>query len=369
MLKPLIHFFKGISNFSRKDRVAILTLSVLIFLVLLANFIVGKLEPKSEINQEKAEALIAKWNNFREKSTVPQSLFQFDPNYISSQTMDSLLIPEFVKRNIINYREAGGSFKNKTDLRRIYGMNDSIYSEIEEYIDIINSEIIAEDSFGEENKIPEIKLTGYFDPNTIGFDSLLGYGFNNYQAENLLKYRNSGGVFYERDDVLKIYGVDSAFFATIKNNIRIQKKVAGKIENFTERIFQPVELNSADSAQLVKLKGIGPVFASRIIKYRNLLGGFHKKEQLLEVYNFPEETFLSIREYLETDSLLITPIRINFADYSELLRHPYLDKNQVSKIITFRDENGPIQSVNHLLENGIINELEFEKVKPYLTCR
>lgn len=364
-----MQFLKGITNFSRKDRVAILTLSILIFLVLLASIIVRNLEPKSELNQEKAEELIAIWNNFDEKSTVPQSLFQFDPNIISSQTLDSLLIPEFVKRNILSYRKAGGSFKSKTDLRKIYGMNDSIYSEIEDYISITFSNSVPTNKSQEKSENPEIKHTGYFDPNTVGFDSLLGYGFNNYQADNLVKYRNSGGIFYEPDDILKIYGVDSLFYSSIKHNIRIQKKAANKIENNTEIKFQLLELNSADSAQLVKLNGIGPVFASRIVKFRELLGGFHRKEQLLEVYNFPEETYLNIKEYLEIDSLLINQIRINFADYTELLRHPYLNKKQVSKIIEFRDENGPIQSLNHLLENSIINNSELEKVKPYLTCR
>ena len=72
------------------------------------------------------------------------ALFNFDPNTISELGLDSLNLPDFVKGNIINYRKANGRFKEVADLRKIYGMNDSIFNVVEKYIIISMPEKKAE---------------------------------------------------------------------------------------------------------------------------------------------------------------------------------------------------------------------------------
>ena len=67
---------------------------------------------------------------------------------------------------------------------------------------------------------------------------------------------------------------------------RENKQDENKIYNRIKPKLPPVvvEINTADSAELMRLNGIGASFSRRIVKYRNLLGGFISKEQLLEVY-------------------------------------------------------------------------------------
>ena len=130
-----------------------------------------------------------------------------------------------------------------------------------------------------------------------------------------------------------------------------------------------IELNSADSLQLISLKGVGSVFASRILKYRELLGGYYSATQLLEVYGFPEETFFSIKENVFTDTMKVEKIRINFVDFSELLRHPYLKKMHVEAILNYRQKNGPFISNDQVLKAGLIDTTTFVTLLPYLTCR
>jgi len=369
LFKPFKQWLKHYLDFSRKDRSAIITLSVLIFIVLIGHIIANNVEVKSELDQNKAEKLMAQWNQIQDDNSIPQYLFEFNPNQITLQQLDSLLIPRFVKRNIISYRNAGGTFKRKSDIRKIYGMNDSIFSHLEDYIIIpgVASKKVKQE-YASFEKI-EKTYTGYFDPNRTTMDSLLGFGFNRYQAENLIKYRQKGGVFYSPKDILKIYGVDSSFFYSIEKNIKIYKKEIKNSKPKKEIEFKKVDLNSADSAKLVLLNGVGPVFASRIVKFRNLLGGYYAKKQLLEVYHFPEETYNNIEKYLELDTMAIHKIRINFADFGEMLRHPYLKKNQVEKIVTYRDNQGSFLSLNELLQNDVLDVSTFHKVKPYLTCR
>jgi DNA uptake protein ComE-like DNA-binding protein len=120
---------------------------------------------------------------------------------------------------------------------------------------------------------------------------------------------------------------------------------------------------------LKQLKGIGSVFAKRILKYRNLLGGYYSTEQLREVYNFPIEILPLIENQIIVDTLRIKKIRINFAEYRDLLKHPYFNKKQVEAILEYRNKNGPFDNLNQLELIPQIDSLSLAKIKPYITCR
>lgn len=65
-----------------------------------------------------------------------------------------------------------------------------------------------------------------------------------------------------------------------------------------------IELNSADTTELKKLRGIGSKLSQRIVKYRTKLGGFTSKEQLKAVYGLSEETYEAILPHVWIDSTL-----------------------------------------------------------------
>jgi DNA uptake protein ComE-like DNA-binding protein len=361
-------------RFSKKDRKGVLMLLGLIIIVIIATIIVDSFQLNGNNDFSEFKKAIAEWEPETENSANNYSLFRFNPNTISENEIDSLLLPKFIKRNILSYRKAGGKFNTPTDLRKIYGMNDSIYAAIEKYIFIPEKEL--KNNFREEKSTQVVSdsksYSGSFDPNKADSNTLKKFGFNNYQASNLLKYRESGGAFFTPRDVLKIYGVDSAFYNRIEKHIQIESFVRTSREAEPKITTEPeinIELNSADTAQLIKLPGIGSVFASRIIKYRNLLGGFYSTEQLLDVYNFPEETYRQIEKNISVDRRLIKKIRVNFADFGELIRHPYLESEQVKAILDYRNANGAFQSVDQLEKTGIIDPENVSNIRPYLSCR
>jgi DNA uptake protein ComE-like DNA-binding protein len=127
-----------------------------------------------------------------------------------------------------------------------------------------------------------------------------------------------------------------------------------------------INLNSCDSAALVVLPGIGPVLSSRIIKYRNLIGGYVSVNQLREVYGLPEETFSMISSRVFADSLSVRKIRINEADYKELIRHPYFKRNEVSAILKYRELKGKITGIGVMTGNNLISQETCKKIRPYL---
>ncbi len=127
-----------------------------------------------------------------------------------------------------------------------------------------------------------------------------------------------------------------------------------------------LEINSSDSASLVRLPGIGPVLSSRILKYRKLIGGFVSVDQLKEVYGLKEETFNMISAKVCADSLLIRKIKINKADYRELIRHPYFQRNEVPGILKYRELQGKIRSIKDLTDNNLISPETSKRIRAYL---
>lgn len=127
-----------------------------------------------------------------------------------------------------------------------------------------------------------------------------------------------------------------------------------------------LDINKCDSVSLVALPGIGPVLSARIIKYRNLLGGFVSVNQLKEVYGLPEATFDIISGRLFADSAAVKKIDINNSDFTRLIRFPYLTRFEVTSILRYRDLSGNISSVAEMVRNKLINEETAAKVRHYL---
>jgi len=210
-----------------------------------------------------------------------------------------------------------------------------------------------------------------FDPNDLSVDKWKFLGLSEKTINTIRKYLKKGGRFYEPEDLKKIYGLKMDWYKRAEPYIKIREIDATNIKTGTGVIVNDkkaplIELNSADSLLLTDLRGIGPVLAGRILKYRNLLGGFVRKEQLLEVYGLPYETFENISRAVIIDTTGITRIDLNKAVFSKLIRHPYLDVYTVKGILNYRDIQGNIKDVNELKDNRIISEESFSRVKPYL---
>lgn len=218
-----------------------------------------------------------------------------------------------------------------------------------------------------------------FDPNTATQKELEEMGFSEKQAASIIKYRSKGGVFNNKEDFNKLYVVDDETYGIFEPYIRIsaastvseklltEEKISNQSGSGTSDAEKDIELNSADSVELLKIRGVGPVFASRIIKYRRKLGGFTSVEQLQEVYGIDSSRFSQIASQVMTDSIDIIKININTATITELKKHPYLDYYLAKAIIDKRIQKGSYSSVNDLQDIFSKKPGLFEKVAPYFT--
>jgi competence protein ComEA len=183
-------------------------------------------------------------------------------------------------------------------------------------------------------------------------------------VNNLIKYRLKGGRFQTPEDLIKIYGMDSGIFKKLLPWIHITPETKSNGTPHREIVF--VEINGADSATFEELPGIGPVLAARIIRYRNLLGGFYCIDQIREVYGLHDSLFNRLAGRLKADTSRIRKISINRAPVEELRRHPYIGRFAADGIIRYRHQVQVIHQVNELKMNGIIPIDRYEKLKNYL---
>ena len=211
-----------------------------------------------------------------------------------------------------------------------------------------------------------------FDPNTASLDSLVELGLSVKQAGVILKYREKGGRFDSAADLAKIYVLDSSTVARLKPLVRISAKSYEhkrlSAEGEASSIF-PVELNTADTTLLMRIKGIGRSYASRIVTFRNLVGGFYSVNQLADIYGITPELVASISPQVKVDSLAIRRINLNDVTYEELRSHPYLTDYQAKAIIYYRGKRGTISNPHELVQNKLVPVDKFQKIYPYLTVR
>lgn len=127
-----------------------------------------------------------------------------------------------------------------------------------------------------------------------------------------------------------------------------------------------IELNSADSAKLTELKGIGTSFARRIVNYRNRLGGFVNKEQLKEVFGMDDDRYAEMQGQLSVDASQIKKIHINKVDFEGLKHFPYLTFKQMNAIVQFREQHGDYASLNNMRNIAILNDKILRKIGTYI---
>lgn len=130
-----------------------------------------------------------------------------------------------------------------------------------------------------------------------------------------------------------------------------------------------IELNRADTFELQRLRGIGPGFAYRIIKYRDRLGGFVNKLQIMEVFGMDSSRFNGISDHISTDRSLIHPIDLNNVTFKGMLAHPYFPFEITKAIMLYRKEHKLIRDPDELKSVQGIDEALFRKIRPYITVK
>lgn len=211
-----------------------------------------------------------------------------------------------------------------------------------------------------------------FNPNTISLNDLLDMGLDDFLAGNIIRYREAGGIFRKPDDLSRIYGMDPEVYTRLEPFIYFPETVPmaeSASSNEAELKNVPLfnsELNSAGISDFMKIEGMDPEVAGRIIRYRELLGGFCFYEQLKEVYGLFDSVRIRLIKEFSIDEAKIKKISLKTASYPELLRHPYLEKSHVNEMFKLKDFYGDSIHFSHLVENRSLPDSILHRIKPYI---
>ena len=291
--------------------------------------------------------------------------FPFDPNKLTVEKWKEMGFGENRANVIKNYLAAGGRFKKKEDLKKIYCISDEDYKIMEPFISIEPEKKIS----GSVKKDEEIAINPFpFNPNNLPSEKWKELGLKDNQIRNIKNYEKAGGKFFVKEDLKNLYTISEKEYTILEKFIQLpstdslrKTMYAGK-----DTTLLYIELNSADSAELVKLKGIGSSFARRIIKYRSLLGGYYKKEQLLEVFGMDTSRYYGFVKNVFVDSDSIRRMNLNDVEFKKLLKHPYLEYYIVKSIFNYKDKNEQFNSVSELKNVDLVYAELFERISPYL---
>jgi len=207
-----------------------------------------------------------------------------------------------------------------------------------------------------------------FDPNELKQDDWIDMGLSSKQADVIVKFTSHG--IKSNEELKRIFVLPDKLFELIKDSTYYpSKEFSGKNDQSNIVKTKPVliELNGASSVELQQIQGIGPFFGKKIVAYRDLLGGYASKQQLLEVYKMDQEKFDEISPFLFLNNKSLIQIKINEISLDELKKHPYLNYNQANSIVSMRDQHGPYKEIEGVLESKLIDRKLFNKLKPYLT--
>ena len=242
-----------------------------------------------------------------QSSTVNCQLFKFDPNTATESQLLSLGLSQREVRNILKYRARGGRYRVKEDFARVYGLTLEKYRQLEPYI-AIKPQIMAADVIKREKNNPH--------PSSLS-----------PHPSSLSPHPSAVGL-------------------------RASRKL---------RYGETVDINSADTAMLKRIPGIGDYYAMRIVELRKRKQVFSSPEELLAIRNFPETALTYM-----TASQDFPAIYINCWSQKQLASHPLLNYTQARDIISLRRLSGPITSATDLAALPSFSPALIEKITPLL---
>ena len=270
-------------------------------------------------------------SNGRDSTGNVLVLFEFDPNTISLDSLQMLGFSYKQALTVIHYREKGGRFRKKEDFSRMYTVSEEKYRELEPYI-----------------SIPEIhekeKKTFTSKPLKVSREG------------------KAPGVIPEESEA-----EPQAPMPQVLDRKEAEGTGRAPAKPYNTRIKVSIDLNEADSAALISVKGIGPYFCKAILEYRKALGSFASVDQLLEIRGMDQEKFDRIKDQVFVHPGGIRKFSIAEADRAFLSRHPYIGSYNARGIAIFLQSHSKEEcTLKALFENRILSSEDTLRLHPYV---
>lgn len=315
-----------------------------------------------------ADSLFSVWEEQqrRQDSIYRSRLRPFDPHQVSLSYLRQTGLDARVAQGLKRYREGGGKFYEARDLLELYGMDTSWFQRVRPYLRLPASRSGSESQSFSSSAEPSYDWRS-FDPNTVSTAALEDMGLASWQAENIQSYRQKYRAFRKDSDLFEVYGLDSFLVRRMLAHAQVAPDslpgdTAGPQAKSDSALV--LNLNRADSLDLLQVEGVGAYTAGQILKKREAWGGFHSLEQLRDIYPIDSTRLEQLRPQLYCDSSY-TRHNLNALSLEEMKELPFLNYRLARSIVGFRNQFRSYQKVQELQNIRMVDSVLFRKIAPY----
>ncbi len=257
--KKFLQFFYG---FNKQQRNGLVVLSCLI--ILLSSW---RAYLKTQVANKVDVSYMAQINFADTKSLTKSSkevkgeFMAFNPNTVTFDKLVKMGIPERVCKTFIKYRNSGVKFKTKKDVKKIYGISNELYVQLEPYI-ICEQTSNSGKTFN-KTSTHYTSSSGYKQKEKIELNAAdssklvelpaIGPSF----ARRIIKYRSLLGGYYLVTQLHEVYGFTDTMYQVVSPLVSVDNKA-----------IQTLAINTCDFKTLCRHPYVGYELCKTIFDWR-----------------------------------------------------------------------------------------------------
>lgn len=210
-------------------------------------------------------------------------LFHFNPNVITEREWTKLGVSEKTAKSIKKYLSKGGLFRKPEDIKKIWGISESLSNKLIPFVQIPEIKSTYEKEFPKKDE-RSVSVININKADSTAWESLPGIGPT--LARRIILYREKLGGFFELSQLLEVWGLQDSVLQKSKNRLIL----GGEIKK--------IDINLATFEALKTHPYIGYKSANAIINYRNQHGNFNRLEDIQKIVQIDEKSYNRFQRYL-----------------------------------------------------------------------
>lgn len=319
-------------------------------------------------------------------SPGPAASFPFDPNTVTADELRQLGLTERQASSWLKYRgNRSNAFPTAESIRKLYVLDSAMADRLIPLVQMGDS-APNESIRSIDGKETDSTESFPFDPNTVTTAALERLGLSTRQARGFITYREKRNRPFtsaseldelrllrpaQKERLKPLVDIDPAMIAQADND---QPKPSTYATTVSPATYSPtaelapgsIDINGALAAEFELIRGVGPYWAGRFVKFREALGGFISVDQIRETYGLPDSLFAAMRPFLLYDRPVFRRLPLNSLSADELDNHPYIDRKLAGIIVRFREQHGAFRNREDLERIRILDAERIDRLMPYL---